>query len=165
MKILWTNAPGGGGVTPQGRLITKKLQERGNEVITMNLPPLAIDHTEPFYETEIGGIKHIYPLKNIVEAIEKIDPEIIVMHTLHPSLVDNIGKIRQKYPVVIRVGINLLELISMETFRQEITKVISLLTNVDHLICAGPNTIGVMKSIGIPEKKLTYIPTVVDTTK
>ncbi|MBA7681877.1 hypothetical protein ES703_90219 [subsurface metagenome] len=128
----------------------------------MNVPPLDIDQEEPFFENEVDGLRHIYTTGNIMKAIEEIDPDIIAMHILHPTLTDNIGKIRAKYPVALRVGINITELMAMEVFRHELPKVLGLLTNVDHVICDGPNTLGHMKSLGIPDSKMTYIPTTSD---
>ncbi|GAH83691.1 unnamed protein product, partial [marine sediment metagenome] len=126
MKILWTST------LKEKRFIPRKLHDRGHDVTVLCVPPLDIDQKEHFFENEVDGFRHIYPTGNIVNAIEEIDPDIIVMHILHPKLADNIARIRAKYPVVIRAGINSTELMMMDGFRHELPKILNLLTSVDH---------------------------------
>jgi len=166
MKILWTvSLTAHSGATPQAILVAGKLRERGHDVSLLSVPPLEIVHGEPVIESEFKGVPVVYCSSSLAEAVEAVDPDILVAHTLHPSIVTDLTRIQGNYPVVARVGINIMELLIMELYKLNAPSVANFLRSVDHLICASPNTVSQMRGLGVPEERITYIPTVVDESK
>jgi len=132
----------------------------------LNVPSLEVGLSDPFIDSELDdGLRIIYPVKNIARAVESIDPDIVVFHTIHQGLVNDLARIKGNYPVLARVGINTTELLLMEAYQITVPPIVAFLRAVDHLICASKNTVNQMKGFGVPEDRLTYIPTVVDPTK
>jgi len=167
MKILWSfSASGMSGAVPQAILLCRKLRERGLDVALLHLPSLDVKHREPYFESEIDGVPVVYPVGNLVRAVRKWNPDLLMCHTLHGTLLMYLkGLKRLKVPLVARVGINLIELLVMGLYQLSLPGVVRLLRSMDHVVCAGTNTVRQMMGIGIPEEKITWIPTVIDKSK
>jgi len=163
MRILWTVSSGTSGAVPQAQLLARKLNERGLDVTLLHLPSLNVHHKEPYFESEIEGVPIIYPTGNLVKAVRKYSCDLMVCHTLTGSLLMHIKGLKEmKIPLVARVGINLIELLVMGIYQLTLPGVVRLLRSMDHIVCAGTNTVNQLRGLGIPDEKLTWIPTVID---
>ena len=164
MKILWSwTASGTSGAIPQAILLSEKLKERGIEVTLMHLPSLDVKHNHPYFESEFRGVKVIYPTRSLFKAIKTYDPDLFFCHTLHGSILQSLKGVKKaNYPVVARVGINLIEILVMGVYQLTLPGVVRLLRNMDHIICAGTNTVKQIRGLGIPLDKISWIPTVID---
>ena len=163
MKIAWTSSLSStSGATPQALVILKGLQKRGHEAVLLNVPPLAVNHDAPFFESEFSGIRTVYPTRSVAEAVEALDPDVFVAHTLHPSILSDLPRIRNHYPVLAKADINLMELMLLQGYETVTPDIINFLRGVDHLTCESENTMNQMAGLGIPRSKMTRIPTVVD---
>jgi len=163
MKIIWTvNMSSSSGAVPQALVISKGLQKRGHEVILLSVPPLDVKIVEPIVESEFEGLRIVYPTRTVAEAVEAVNPDIVVCHTLHPSVLNDLPRMKGNYPIITRVGINLMELMALSNYEVITPSVARFLRDVDHLICASRNTLNQMKGIGVPDSQMTYIPTVID---
>jgi len=123
---------------------------------------LDVKIVEPIVESMFDGIRIVYPTRTVAEAAEAVNPDVVVCHTLHPSVLTDLPRLKGNYPVLARVGINLMELMALSNYEVITPSVARFLRDVDHLICASRNTLSQMRGIGVPESKMTYIPTVVD---
>ena len=162
MKVVWTTQLGGRtGCTPQSMLIAEKLRDRGIEVALMHTPPLGIEHDAPYIETELeNGVTGIYPVKGVAEAAEAWGPDVVVIHNFNMSVVQDLSRLRANYPVLLRLGINLLELLTLPQYHEIIPSVVSTILCVDQVIAASRNTAMQVRAMG--KGDVTVIPTVVD---
>ena len=167
MRILWTVSMSGvSGAVPQAILLCRKLRERGVDASLLHLPSLDVKHKKPYFESEVDGVPIVYPVGNLVKAVGEWQPDLLVCHTFHGSLLLYLKELRKlEIPLVARVGINLIELLVMGLYQLSLPGVIRLLRSMDHIVCAGTNTVKQMMGLGIPESKITWIPTVIDKSK
>ena len=144
-------------------LIAEKLKERGIEVALMHTPPLGIEHDAPYIETELeNGVIGLYPVNGVAEAAEAWGPEVVVVHNLNMAAVQDLSRLKANYPVFLRLGINLLELLTLPQYHEIIPSVVSMILGVDLVIASSRNTGMQVRAMGRSEDQLAVIPTVID---
>ncbi len=166
MRILCSIAVSGkSGASPQSMLICNELKKRGVEVALLNVGPFNVKHTKPYFESEVEGLKILYPIGSIIKTVRAWAPDVFVAYTLHGNVYREIKNIKKICPVVVRLGINLIELMVMGTYQLTLPGVVSLLRSVDHVSCGSMNTVNQILGLDIPREKTSYIPTAIDRSK
>ena len=87
---------------------------------------------------------------------------MVVVHNFNMAVVQDLSRLRANYPVFLRLGINLLELLTLPQYHDIIPSVVSTILSVDHVIASSRNTAMQVRAMGRSEDKLTVIPTVID---
>ncbi len=163
IKVVWTTQIGGRtGSTPQAELVARKLRERDIEVMLLHVPPLDINTEKPFLEAKTDSpVPMYYATRSVAEATEALNPDIFVIHNFNITTYSDLSRLKSNYPIFMRLGINLLELLTLPEYHEVIPFVVSALAGVDHIIAASENTAGQVKSM-VGGERCSVIPTIVD---
>jgi glycosyltransferase involved in cell wall biosynthesis len=163
IKVVWTTQIGGRtGSTPQAELVARKLRERDIEVSLLHVPPLDIETESPFLEAKTDSpVPMYYATRSVAEATEALNPDIFLIHNFNITTYSDLSRLKSNYPVFMRLGINLLELLTLQEYHEVIPFVVSALSGVDHIIAASRNTANQVGCM-VGSEKCSVIPTMVD---
>jgi len=164
MRVLWISdfrPLNPSGATSQAILCGKGLKDTGVDVIFCQTPPLNI-RGEKYIESETEGVRLLYPIKNTIDTVRDVDPDVILIQCYTEHLLAELGNITREYPTALRVGINIHELILTPGYSKTIPKVIMFMRSVDHLIAASENTKNVLEGLGCRGEDISVIHTAVD---
>ena len=162
MKVLWSiSLTTPTGATAQAELLARKLVERGIDVYFLHLPMSDLPISESVIDTSRTP-PVVYPFRGFSETVETVDPDIVVLHTIDPTILPELERVRANYPVVTRIGLNLLEVSMFPSLSPLLPSFIRVILSSDVVICSGKNVIGQMRGIGVPRERIRYIPTAVD---
>lgn len=108
----------------------------------------------PIYSKSYGEI--YYPVNSIFAALERLKPDIVLVHTVTPDIIDEIHEIVKRYIVAYRVGINFEESYLIPEIRSYLVPFLNFMDKVDCLICPSEhvkrnlNTLGYRNTVVIP---------------
>jgi len=167
MRVLWISDFRTGvtsGATSQAEICGVALKESGVEVNFCQTPPLFI-RGKKYVESETKGVPLFYPVRNMMDTVRKVDPDVVMLHCFTDQLLDEISDIVRGYPTVVRVGINVLELLVTGGYANNIPKIVSFMQAADHIIAASENTKNICEGLGCRSEDITVIHTGIDPSK
>jgi len=162
MRLLWSiSLTSPTGATIQAELIAKKLVESGIEVYFLHFPMSDLPISQSVIDT-YRDPPVVYPFEGFSETVEAVDPDVVVLHTIDPTILPELERVRANYPVATRIGLNLLEVSMFPNLSPLLPNFIRIILSSDVVICSGKNVMEQMKGLGVPEERLYYIPTAID---
>lgn len=167
LRLLWVSDFRKGvasGATSQAELCGISLKQKGVDVTFCQTPPLII-RGKKYVESETKGVPLLYPVMNIMDSVRKVDPDVIMLHCFTDQLLSEMPDIVRGYPTVIRVGINVVELLVTGGYPKKIPKIVSFMQAVDHIIAASENTKNICEGLGCRSEDITVIHTGIDPSK
>lgn len=167
LRVLWVSdfRPGtASGATSQAELCGIALKKSGVDVTFCQTPPLAI-RGKKYVESETKGVPLLYPVRNMMDTVREVDPDVVMLHCFTDQLLNELPDIVRGYPTAVRVGINVLELLVTSGYPKNIPKVISFMQAADHIIAASENTKHVCEGLGCRSEDVTVIHTGIDPSK
>ena len=142
-------------LTFQSLLWCRKLKEKGVEPVLCNVMPLDI-RSHPVM-SEVMDMKLIYPVGDVLSAVQKIDPDVVLIYGavgahLHFELPD----ITREYPTCYYALLDPLELLLNSKFTSDLPRAIDFMQKMDHIIAPSEVMEARLRSYGCMD--ITVIP-------
>lgn len=168
MHITWVSDFRKGtasGATSQAILCGKALKEAGLNVTFVNTTPVAMRTEDRYIKSEISGVPLLYPVKNLKNTLRKENPDVVLLHCFSEDVLRELNDITREFPTIVRVGINVLELLVTPGYAKKIPQAIHFMRSADHIVAASENTRHICEGLGCRPEDITVIHTAVDPTQ
>jgi len=132
-----------------------------NDLIPLSSSPIQGDPRQGVAEvnTKTFG-KLCYPIKSPLIALEKLNPDLVFIHTLSDPILSHIREISSRWPTALRIGINPMEWWLSSGWHDKIPKLLTFLDWVDCVICPSELIKSNLEAMGL--KNCVHIPSCVD---
>ena len=141
------------------------MQRNMDSLVPVSTDLVKGDTKEGYVEVPTNyGKDIIFPIAEVKNALDKLQPDIVLVHTLANDFVAKIGDITQEYPTAWRMAVNPLELYINKNHRSMMSSTLVAIDNVDVVIPGSKHVKRNMEAMGVKNVS-EVIPPMIDLMK
>ncbi len=169
MKVLWctgwSKTSFSGAQTQADLLITLLNQIPKIDVEPTNYPPLGIKSDDKYLLGEEMSDNPIYfPTHDLLDMVKEIEPDLVMFQCHSDLLLRDISRIQELgVKTVIRLGLNLTEILLSGLGHRSLDKMVKVITLPDHVVCASSYT--EQRTRAFRPENTSVIPTCIDSSR